>query len=197
LDPRSIVLAPPTVLEAAPGAGVSIRPVHFQNIGSLAGQNPDAFWQAIYTFCKVDTNKVWNVQPFVEGQEVRAYYNCAFMACRPELGLFRAWRDAFEGLLSDPISRACVAGDTRHSVYFHQAVLSAVILAKLRQEQISILPPSYGYPLSVQSSIPIARRFEKLSQVSVALYEGSLSDCLAGISVGSEFETWLEEQASK
>jgi hypothetical protein len=190
-DPRSLVLAPPTALDVPEQIAVSIRPVHYQNVGSAGRHPPDTFWQTVYMAAGVDTNQLWNVQTFVDGQEIRAYFNCAFMAYRPNRGVLRAWRDTFAGLLGDPQLRARVAGDQQHSIYLHQAVLSAVSIARLNRAEFNILPPTFGYPLSVQSSIPFPRRAGRLGELVVALYEGSLAGCLGSITVDPEFKPWL------
>jgi hypothetical protein len=36
-----------------------------------------------------------------------------------------------------------------------------------------------------------------LSQLSVAVYEGSLCNCLTGIAVELEFKSWLAQHANK
>jgi hypothetical protein len=191
IDPRAMLVSPPLAVDAPAGMCLSIRPVHYQNVGSAIRQPLDGFWRTIYQQAGVDTNRVWSVRSFMEGAELRAYYNCAFMAARPNRGLFRAWKQVFVTLLSDPVLRLRVSADAQHSTYLHQAVLSAVILAHLSHEEIQTLPVHYGYPLSVQSSIPRDRRANLLGELALALYEGSLRSCLAGITVDPEYQVWL------
>jgi len=192
-DPRAVVLTPLTSLEVDPNIGVSIRPVHFQNVGLASRQNLDLYWRTIYAAAGVDTNKIWAVQSFVDGQDIRVYYNCAFMAYRPALGLLRAWKNTFTTLLDDPVLRPRVAADSQHQTYLHQAVLTAVTVARLGQGEINVPPTSYGYPLSVQSYIPHTRQATNLSQLTVALYENSLGSCLTGIAVDPQLAAWLAQ----
>lgn len=75
----------------------------------------------------------------------------------------------------------------------HQALLSAVTLARLRQDQIQILSPRYVYHLSFQTSYPISRRIKNLNELDMALYKETLGACLSGIAVGPKHRPWLAE----
>lgn len=193
-DTEAVVLNPPLSLFGPSGAGVLIRPVHYQNVGVLTNRPLDPFWQTIYAEAGATTNLSCPVQSFVDGQHLRPYFNCAFMVCRPQRGLLRAWRECFARLLNNPALRSKVAFDGPHQTYLHQATLSAVIIAGLAPEEIHILPPTYGYPMSVQSSIPSSRRLTDLNQLQVGLYQGSLGACLNGFTAGPEHQAWLIDQ---
>lgn len=117
----------------------------------------DTFWKTPYALAGVDTNALWSVQSTIDGQRIPAYFNCGFLAYRPALGLFHAWREGFAKLLNNPKLRAKVAFDDFHSGYMHQALLSAVPLARLRQDQIQILSPRYGPLHGVLPKCPNAK----------------------------------------
>ncbi|RPJ85186.1 MAG: hypothetical protein EHM13_01865, partial [Acidobacteria bacterium] len=158
LNPEMLVLAEPSELAGPLDAGAQLRPVHHRNVGSLAAEPIDEFWQGVYKVAGVDASQVWTVESFVDRQTIRAYYNSGFMAYRPSKGVFRAWKASFESLLADPALLARVCPDDQHKFFVHQAILSAVTVGRLKEDQIKILPPAYGYPLLLHRSVAADRR---------------------------------------
>ena len=168
LDAETLVLSPPTALLLGGEASVAVRPVFLRNAVALPEGAPlDAWWTQISREAGLDRSFPETVQPLVDPGRVRWYVNCGVYAVRPSKGLLREWARAFAALASDPAIRAEAGpGGLRH-LFLHQAVFSAVVLARTSAAERSPLPNEAGYPLHLQERVPAASRLAHLTSPAV------------------------------
>jgi hypothetical protein len=194
MDPECLVVNPPMLYCLAKPFGAAFRPVHIRNVGLQAGKRLDDYWNRIF---EVAGEPDFDVEAYVDGQSVRAYFNTHAFSVDPNLGLLGRWARIFEGLAADEgfLSGPC-SGSLRR-VFLHQAVLSALAGSALGRKGIRILPPTYNYPYNLQGGIPEARRAKWLNDLVTVACEGRSLDPagMDDIEVKGALRSWLSSRA--
>jgi hypothetical protein len=192
LSPNCFVVNPPLLFDLAPSFDAAVRPVHVTNVGLVASEPVDGFWQRIFEAVGVQDIET-TVESFVETQRIRAYFNSHALAVNPSKGVFRRWFELFESLVRDQAFQLDSCQDVRHQVFLHSAILSALLVTSLDSERIRILPPDYGYPYNLHQRVPSDRRAVALNDlVCVAYDERSLDPGLMDdIQVHEPLHSWL------
>ena len=155
----------------------------------------DGFWEK--TFEAVGVRDVQaSVESFVDGQEIRAYYNSHAFAVDPSLRLLQQWKACFEGLVLDQGFQKGPCADELHQIFLHQAVLSALIATTVETSRTRILPPDYNYPYNLHESVPFDKRASTLNErVCVAYEERSLDpSAVADIVIDEPLHSWLAQR---
>ena len=198
VDSNILVLAPPRPLELDGDLAVALRPVYLVNNVGLAPDIPiDPFWSKIYELVGVAPEKAPVVTTVVDAKQVRAYYNCGLISYRPSLGLCQEWARVFTQLVQDKGFQRSSCADPQHRVFLHQAVVSALIVARTSPEQRRPLPPECGYPLNLHDSLPAGRRATSLSGLTCAIVEQVWEehpDWRKYIAADRELGEWLDRQ---
>lgn len=189
LNPDALMFSPPGKIPADSGKWVSIRPVHVKNIGSPCNSPINRYWQNIYIKTGVDTTRLWPVESFVDDQMLRPYYNSGCMAFRPEKRILRTWKEVYASMLRDKSTYAFYSSDDYSSIFFHQAVLSSVIISRAGKERINILPPSYSYPLVLQNNVSPGHRIDSVPGISIVLCGGY--ENLGLLRIAEPFKSWV------
>lgn len=193
MDPNCLVLQPPLLYELGPEFDAALRPVHIRNVGSLAGEAPDNFWQGVYAAAGVKELAL-SVESFVDRQVLRAYFNSHAFALRPSLGLCQVWLDLYESLLADEGFQDSACQNGLRRVFLFQAVLSALVASRIPAERIRQLPPEYNYPYHLQERVPAERRVGVLNELVTVAYEEMpfrLAE-VQGFEVQEPLRGWLE-----
>ncbi|HTZ21655.1 MAG TPA: hypothetical protein VMC06_12305 [Opitutaceae bacterium] len=196
LNPDCLVVAPPGAIAADRQAWAALRPVHVQNIGNTrnVGSPVDApipeYWERIYRAAGLDPAQTWTVESLVDQQKMRGYFNSGCMAFVPAKGILRAWRDVYESLLSDPASFAFYTSNSPYSIFCHQAVLSAVVMAKAGKSRVNNLAPAYGYPLGLQDFPGFTNRIGALSDLVIVI--SGTQDNFRKIRVVEPLRSWID-----
>lgn len=172
LDAETLVLSPPRALVLEGGTALAVRPVFLRNAVALPEGAPlDAWWSRIAREAGLDPSFPETVVPLVDAGAVRWYVNCGVYAVSPSRGLLREWARVFAALVADPdVRQEAGPGGLRH-VFLHQAVFSAVALARTRADERAWLPNGVGYPLHLHEKVPLASRLARLDDAQVAIYE--------------------------
>jgi len=171
-DPESLVLGPLQALDMGKTHDVAVRPVfRVNNVGLPAGAPPDAFWKPIYQATGLDPEKVPAVKTRLEGQSIKAYYNCEIFSVRPQAGIFRRWAALLGPFLKDQDFQRTACADSRHRLFLHQAVLSAVIVSLTPASRRRGLPDDCGYPLNLHQELPAAQRAAAFNGLSAVILE--------------------------
>jgi len=175
LDAETLVLSNPSSLVLAGDVALAVRPVFLRNaVGLPEGAPLDAWWTRIAREASLDASFSDTVTPLIDAGRVRWYVNCGVYAVQPSKGLLREWARAFTALASDPAIRdEAGPGGLRH-VFLHQAVFSAVVLARTKPAERSWLPNGAGYPLNLHERIPAPSRLARLDGAQVVIYEDLL-----------------------
>jgi len=192
INPDGLMVAPPVEIFSDTGAWASLRPVHIQNVGIGQSQAIPEYWKKIYAMTDVDTNSLWLIESFVDNKQLKPYYNSGCMAFRPEKGILSQWKSAFETMLNNKAIYSTYSNDQYGSFFFHQAVLSAIIISKAGKERINILPPSYGYPLSLQNRQDFLQKMHYIDEMKVILCEDYQN--LQYLIIGETYSSCLEKE---
>jgi hypothetical protein len=67
----------------------------------------------------------YTTRSYIDGCELRPYWNTHCFAVDPAMGLLRAWREGFRAMVADSAFQAGPCRDVPHQVFLHQAVWSA------------------------------------------------------------------------
>jgi hypothetical protein len=197
MDPESLVLGPPRALDLGPSAAVALRPVFLVNaIGQAEGTPVDGYWARLYREAGADAAAVPTVESFVDEQRVRFYVNCGVIAWRPGRGIAREWARALSAVLADEAYRSAFCADARHRVFLHQAVLSAVLLARTAPAERRWLPADHGYPLGLHERVPAAKRVRRLEDLACLIYDtlwDEKPDWLDRVPVEDPLRSWLAD----
>ncbi len=192
LNLDSLIVNPPLLFDLGEAYQAAFRPVHIQNIGSKSAEPLDDFWQAIYRAVGVNQAS-FTVQSYVDEQILRPYFNTHCFAANPQVGLFAAWLEVFDRLVSDQSFQANLCSDEAHQIFLHQAVLSSLVIKMVDEPRLRLLPPDYSYPLHLHPQIPLARRFVNLNRTVCPVYEDVFRypDALNGLPVLEPLHSWL------
>ena len=194
-NPDIIELVPPIEITTDTSAWAALRPVHVQNVGCPAEDSIPEFWKTIYDVSGLQTGKIWTVESLVDKKKIRGYFNSGCMAFDPSRGILRAWKDAFEKLLTDSIRYAFYSSSDPYAVFCHQAVLSAVVMAKIDKKNITILPLPYGYPLGFQEDPNFIDKVHSLSDLVMVITGGYNN--LEKIEITEPYKSWLETHVKR
>lgn len=190
INPDALMVAPPTAITANSNAWAALRPVHIQNIGDIAGAPISDYWKKIYEVAGLDTNKIWSVESYVDNKKLNGYFNSGCMAFNPSKGIFRTWKNDYEKLLLDSVNYAYYTSNPSYSFFCHQAVLSAVVMAKIDKEKINMLPPSFGYPLHLQQQENFNNKIRYFSEMVIVLEQNYLK--ANQIDIQEPFRSWID-----
>jgi hypothetical protein len=191
-----LIINPPVLFDLGPTPGVApadaaFRPVHHRNVGSLAREPLDGFWQGIYRALEVG-EMPYTVESFVDGQTLRPYFNTHCFAFNPAVGLGRAWWAHFKAMASDQAFQAGPCRDELHQIFLHQAILSTLVPKMLDWERVRPLPPQYNYPLNLLNEMSADRRAPVLNSLVNAVYEDAFP--WGEIEVQETLHSWLVER---
>lgn len=194
-DPETMVVGSLEDLDLGRRYDAAVKPVFKLNtIGLAAGEQPDAFWNPIYQATGLDPGKVPIVKTIVEDAPIKAYFNCEIFSVRPRAGIFREWAARLEPLLTDADYQRAACPDFLHRLFLHQAVLSAVIIAKTPIPRRAELPDSCGYPLNLHHDLPQDRKASALNGLSGVILENiwdTRPDWMTWLEIREPLRSWL------
>ena len=85
-------------------AAAVVQPVFLTNtVGIPAGDKPGDFWEPIFSITKVAYGDIPVVETLIDRKKILAYYNCEIFSVRSDAGIFRAWAETMNSLLSDSL----------------------------------------------------------------------------------------------
>jgi hypothetical protein len=191
-----LILNPPLLFDLGPAPGVApadaaFRPVHHQNVGSLAHEPPDGFWQGIYRALGAG-EMPYTIESFVDRQKQRPYFNTHCFAFDPATGLGHAWWEHFRALASDQAFQAGPCSDEAHQIFLHQAVLSTLVARQIDRGRLRLLPPDYNYPLNLLAEMPPDLRPPALNGLVNAVYEEAFP--WTEIEIHEPLRSWLQDR---
>ena len=173
------------------------RPVHHTLIGSVFDEPISDFWKYIYEKCNVSEEQVFSMQTHVDGKILRPYFNSGFLITRPERGLFQKWWKEYSKLYKDQFFMDYYLKSDFYVTFIHQVVLSAVILANLKKEEIEELPFDYNYPLNLYPESLKEYQPDNLNEmITLRYYLNTLQDqeWMKEIPLFDPLRSWIEDQ---
>jgi glyoxylase-like metal-dependent hydrolase (beta-lactamase superfamily II) len=198
MDADSLVLKEPTEFALARNKKIAIRPVNLSNnVGLPASEPVDPFWKKIYEMTGLTMETVPIMETYVDRQMVRTYLNCAIFAIRPDLGIFRQGLDLFKKLLNDQEFQGRACKLINHHIFLHQAVLSALIAASIKEDEIHWFSDAAGYPLHHIAELIPERKAKKMNDLESLVYAyswGTANWMWDDIQVDEPLKKWLAEK---
>lgn len=175
-DRDSVVLGDLGPLMLDPGKSIAFRPVNGQNIGQVAGSEPDQFWAAAYRLGGVDPKGIGTTTSYMEELRLRFYIAAGLLVVRPERGLLGNWARLMQSFVEDPRLTALCATSRAHRIFAHQAALSVAVAADVPPAERQVLSPRVMYPLNFWAADPRSRRPALLDDVITFRYDDAMDD---------------------
>ena len=196
LDTDSIVIQEVTDLVIDDNKALGYRPVDHTLIASRYAEPVDNYWQLIYLKCAVPDDQIFPMTTSVDMVTIRPYFNAGMLVTRPESGVLRQWADTFNRLYRLPIFPPFYQQNELYQIFFHQAVLSGVILTSVEQEALHTLPHLVNYPLHMHADYPAERRPATMNELVTCRYDTAFqnADWRGTITVDEPLKSWLEDQ---
>ena len=194
LSTQCLILQPPVQFDLNRSFSAAFRPVHIKNIGLRVDEPIDSFWSGVYHTVGIEECP-YSIQSFVEGFEIRPYFNTHLFSIDPSLGILQTWLEHFREMISNEKFQSGPCQDEEHQIFLHQAILSALILKVVDRERVRILPMEYSYPLHLHQEVPIPLRPASFNQLVCPVYEGVYRhpDTLNGLVLQEPLKTWMVE----
>lgn len=198
MDPDTLVLQEPSPLLLAAAKSLGCRPVDHTLIGSRISTPPDAFWTTIYDRCGILEDHLPTMTTSVDQQAIRPYFNAGLLVVRPQLGLLRAWSDAFLDVYLQPAYTVFYEQSPLYRIFLHQAMLAGVILARLAPADWLELPARVNYPLHMHADYPPAGRARRLNDLVTCRYDSAApkESWAARLAIDEPLRGWLAAQRS-
>ena len=198
MDADALVLKEPTEFILSGNKKMAIRPVNLKNnVGLLSPDPLDAYWEKIYQKTNLKLEDVPIVKTYVDTQLVRSYLNCAIFSIRPEIGVLQESMKIFKDLLFDQDYLINAIKYTNHIVFLHQAVLSAVMVSKIKEDEIHWFSDVAGYPLHHQKELSKDRKVDELNDLESLIYAyswGTPDWMMDDIRTNKPLKKWLKKQ---
>jgi hypothetical protein len=197
IDPACLIIQPPVLFALNQSVDAAVRPVHIRNVGLTTTEPVNDFWQKTYEAVGVEDVQV-TVESFVEGQQLRAYYNSHAFSVNPSRGLLSRWYKLFEALVADEFFQTSSCRDALHRIFLHQAVLSALLATTIEPARIRVLPPEYNYPYNLHQTVPLERRASTFNDLVCITYEDRFLDphVVDDICIREPLRSWLSLHVS-
>jgi len=200
-DPETIVLGPMDELNLNDKYSVALKPVFLQNkIGLLPDERPNMYWSVIYDAIGLKVEKIPIVETVLDEKKIRAYFNCEIFSVDPKLGIFGEWSRILLNLLKDSTYQHTACNGFLQQLFLHQAVLSAVIVSKVSEENIHWLPLSCGYPFNLHDRLPENKKAKLLDSLSCVILENvwlKNSNWMNDININEPLKTWILQEYSE
>jgi len=171
MDTLSMVINPPDDLFLDQGAILGCRPADHLLIGPPYEKTLDPFWDFVYETCGVTVDDIFPMITSVDQIKIHPYINAGMLIIRPESRLLQQWRDTFLEIYQDSRFMEFYEKNRLYKIFIHQAVLSACVIASVKQTEIKQLPYWVNYPLHMHTLYPADLRPKSLNELTSFRYE--------------------------
>lgn len=176
LDADIVSLKYPEKLFMPDNIKVLVTPVD-ASIGNVAQYNKELpkNFKFSYNLNGVDPKQLWSVSTKIDKVEIYPCFNSGFIAVRPEIGIFRRWKEMFEisvrrgyfGIVNPRLSEF---------FYTDQVFLSSIIVSILKKDEIGILDDGYNFPLQFAQRIYESHGKIDFNKITLIHYHHSFYD---------------------
>jgi len=179
-DRDSLVLNDISPLRLSIGKKVTFRPVNVQNIGedARAGQEGgrSGFWRRACELAGLGSMDLGTTTSYVDRKVLRFYIAAGLVGVRPQLGIFREWKNLLRLFARDECMREYCRDHALYRTFLHQAALSLAVVGKARAEERQELPALAMYPLNFWDDDPNASRPAALDDLISLRYDTVFDD---------------------
>ncbi len=195
IAPNTLVLQDPRMFLLKDDISLGYRPVHHKLLGLNCDEPLDAFWSAVYDFCNVPDDRVFAMKPQIENLAMRPYFNAGCIIVKPEMSLLQSWRDTFLQVYQEPVFKKLYQKDSRYVIFMHQAILSGVILSRMKNDEIEELPANYNYPLHLYFEDVTEHRPDSLEECVTIRHEGFYQnpEWISKMPANRELKEWIAD----
>jgi len=194
IDAGCLITNPPGLFELDETVDASLRPVHIKNVGSMAANPPDPYWQYIYAASDTPLS-TYTITSFCDQITLRPYFNLHCFSINPALDFCQSWLEYFRSLVRDENFQANACRDEQHQIFLHQAIFSTLVVKNLNPDRIRLLPATYNYPLHLHAQIPEEQQAKFLNDLVNPVYEDEFDfpKMLNGLKVAEPLHSWLSK----
>lgn len=194
LDSDTIFIHEPTELLLDTNFTIGARPVHHLLIGSPVTENLSEYWDSLIKSIGISTNNLFSLKTTIDRVDVRFYINSGLLAIKLKNNILNKWKDALIYLIKNQEIQSKVKTDLQR-IFFHQAVLSAVILKNIQPFEFFEFSFSYNFPLHLIDKCPKELRPGKLEDLYSVRYDNwdniINKNLWEKINISSDFKSWL------
>lgn len=196
LAPNTLVLREPSDFLPAHGKQLGYRPVHHKLLGLLYDEPLDSFWELVYNHCEVSESRIFPMKPHVEDEPIKPYFNAGLLIVRPERRLLGTWCNSFLEIYKDPMLFDLYKKDQRYAIFIHQAVLTGVLIASLRRDEMFELPAEYNYPVHLYNEDETKSKPESLENCVTLRHETFHKDpdWAKKLQLSDELKQWISDR---
>jgi len=196
-DPETIILGPLHDLDLGDTRDAALRPVFLVNkIGMKDDSGPDDYWTPILEKTRLSSSQLPLVTTVIDENIIRAYFNCEVFSVNPRHHVCEEWAAILGALIRDAAYQSRVCTTFVRRLFLHQAVLSAVIVARTHEGRWHPLPLTCGYPLHLHERMPGEKKIQRLELLSCAILENlwlSNPEWTKYAPADEPLRTWLQE----
>ena len=192
MDSDTIFSGEPSAFLLKENISLGYRPVMLKNISSSYDEPINTFWEIIYKNCNTPADHVFPMLTTVDEVRIRPQFNAGIMSVRPEKGLLQQWRDNFERIHLKPELTPYYDKHVLYRIFVHQAILSATILAVLKETEIEDLGRNINVPMFLESSVELAQAAVTLRYDEYQFF--AQPDWYEKLILEKPVQRWLREQ---
>lgn len=199
MDTDSILIQEPEALILPKDKILGFRPVDHTLIASRFEAPIDDFWHLIYGKFGISKETVYPMVTSVDQVTIRPYFNAGMLVVRPDAALLENWSTAFARCFDDEDFSFYYRQNVMYKIFFHQAVLAAVILSTVNEEELYQLPHRVNYPLHLHAEYPSDLKAESMNDLVSCRYDTAFQDekWREGIRVKGHLRQWLMIQENE
>ena len=171
-NPNTVIMQQPSELIISKEKILGYRPVHHALIGSRFNKPLDEYWSIVYEICNVPEDRVFAMKTHVEETLVRPYFNAGCLVVRPKVGILSQWSKTLVESYDHQKLVEQYAADPKYEIFIHQAILSGIILNRLKQEELVELSALYNYPVHLHQEDKTADRPSAMDDTVTFRHEG-------------------------
>lgn len=192
MDSDTVYASEPSDLILGENISLGYCPVMLKNISSLYSEPVNSFWDFIYERCATPEEHIFPMLTTVDRVQIRPQFNAGMMSVSPKKGLLGTWRDNFERLYQRPELAPFYQEHILYRIFVHQAILSATLLALLRENTMHDLGPRINIPMFLESKPDIMRQAITLRYDEFKFFEQPGWE--EKVDLDDTFQGWLQEQ---
>lgn len=197
LDPGAMVLNPLEPLDLAGRHDAAVRPVTLASTIAMPPQTPpDDYGKPIYGETGLEYARLPTIETVVGRTKIQPYYNCESFSFNPSLGIAAEWARLLTRRLKDERYQKDVCTTPLRRLFLHQAVLSAVLTARIRPDRIKALPLAAGYPFTQHGRLPAGKKAARLNDATVVIFDTTWDispDWMKALPIDEPLKSWLAE----
>lgn len=193
LDADIVCLKMPDKLFLKDKEKVLVVPIDVKDAcGVLYGESFPSNWNFVYDLNSINKNNLWTVVTNVDNSRIYPCFNSGLIAVRPEVGIFRKWKEMLEGSIDkgyfgkfSPISKEFFFTD--------QVFLASAILSLANKDEIVVMNKNYNFPLSYAKRISEEDGVIDLNTITFLHYHKSFYNLewVNYVYMNDEIRSWL------